>query len=115
MVDAFLYISLYWKTLHLFYARIQTIGAQNVDGSTQRKFLFGFAMQFACSDETRNNIAGSGFYKSFADWLERCTAGGKLPMQEKSGVLLCFDKKEAYQSANWKRRTNVCGNKSKVS
>ena len=90
------------------------IGAQNVDGSTRRKFFFGFAMQFACSDEARNNIAGSGFYKSFADWLERCTAGGKLPMPEKSGVLLYFDKKEAYQSANWKRRMNTCGNKSRV-
>ena len=90
------------------------IVAQNVDGSTRRKFLFGVATQLACSDEARNNIAGSGFYKSFADWLERCTAGGKLPMPEKSGVLLCFDKKEAYQSANWKRRTSICGNKSRM-
>ncbi len=86
MVDAFLYISLYWKTLHLFYARIQTIVAQNVDNSTRRQFFSVFAAQLACLDEARNNIAGSGFYKSFADWLECCTAGGKLPMPEKSGV-----------------------------
>ena len=66
--------------------------AQNVDNSTRRQFFFVFAAQLACSDEARNNIAGSGFYKSFADWLERCTAGGKLPMPEKSGVPL-FDKK----------------------
>ena len=90
------------------------IGVQNVDNSTRRRFSSVFAAQLACSDEARNNIAGSGFYKSFADWLERCTASGKLPMPEKSGVLLYFDKKEAYQSANLKRRTNVCGNKSRM-
>ena len=42
------------------------IGAQNVDNSTRRRFSSVFAAQLACSDEARNNIAGSGFYKSFA-------------------------------------------------
>ena len=59
----------------------QTIVAQNVDGSTRRQFSFVFAAQLAYSDEARNNIDNSGFYESFADWLERCTAGGKLPAQ----------------------------------
>ena len=58
---------------------VQTIVAQNVDGSTRRQFSFVFAAQLAYSDEARNNIDNSGFYESFADWLERCTAGGKLP------------------------------------
>ena len=58
---------------------VQTIVAQNVDGSTRRQFSFVFAAQLAYSDEARNNIDNSGFYESFADWLERCTAGGNLP------------------------------------
>ena len=51
----------------------------NIDGSTERQFVFVFASRFHYSEEIRNNIENSGFYEQFAEWLEQQTEADNLP------------------------------------
>ena len=50
-----------------------------LDGSTERQFVFVFAARFFYSEEVRNNIENSGFYESFAEWLEEQTEAENFP------------------------------------
>ena len=57
----------------------QAIIKTNIDGSTERQFVFVFASRFYYSEEVRNNIENSGFYEEFAEWLEEQTEADALP------------------------------------
>lgn len=57
----------------------QEILKTNIDGSTERQFVFVFAARFLYSEEVRNNIENSGFYEQFAEWLEQQTEAENLP------------------------------------
>ena len=57
----------------------QPILRQYLDGSSERQFVFVFASRMHYSDELRNNLENSGFYESFADWLEQQTDAENLP------------------------------------
>ena len=51
-----------------------------LDGSTERQFVFVFAARMFYSEEVRNNIENSGFYESFAEWLEEQTEAENFPV-----------------------------------
>lgn len=57
----------------------QEILKTNIDGSTERQFVFVFAARLLYSEEVRNNIENSGFYEKFAEWLEQQTEADNLP------------------------------------
>ena len=60
----------------------QAILRTNIDGSTERQFLFVFASRLFYSEELRNNIDNSGFFEDFAEWLEEQTDNDNLPELE---------------------------------
>ena len=49
------------------------------DGSTLRQFNFVFASREKYGADTLQNIANSGFYEDFADWIEAQSESGNLP------------------------------------
>lgn len=51
-----------------------------LDGSSVRQFVFTFASRLYYSEEIRNNIDNSGFFETFADWLETQSEQGVLPV-----------------------------------
>ena len=51
-----------------------------LDGSTERQFVFVFAARLCYNEEVRNNIENSGFYESFAAWLEEQTEAENFPV-----------------------------------
>lgn len=57
----------------------QEIIKTNIDGSTERQFVFVFAARLFYSEEVRNNIENSGFYEQFSAWLEEQTESDNLP------------------------------------
>lgn len=50
-----------------------------VDGSSLRQLNFVFASRESYGSDTLQNIANSGFYESFADWIEAQSRSGNLP------------------------------------
>ncbi len=50
-----------------------------VDGSSLRQFNFVFASREKYGSDTLQNIANSGFYEDFADWIEKQSNSGNLP------------------------------------
>ncbi len=50
-----------------------------VDGSSLRQFNFVFASREKYGSDTLQNIANSGFYEDFADWIESQSNSGNLP------------------------------------
>lgn len=50
-----------------------------VDGSSLRQFNFIFASREKYGSDTLQNIANSGFYEDFADWIETQSDSGNLP------------------------------------
>lgn len=50
-----------------------------VDGSSLRQFNFVFASREKYGSDTLQNIANSGFYEDFADWIEAQSSHGILP------------------------------------
>ncbi len=52
---------------------------QYVDGSSLRQFNFIFASREKYGADTLQNIANSGFYEDFADWIETQSNAGNLP------------------------------------
>ena len=50
-----------------------------VDGSSLRQFSFVFASREKYGSDTLQNIANSGFYEAFADWIETQSSHGILP------------------------------------
>ena len=50
-----------------------------VDGSSLRQFNFIFASREKYGSDTLQNIASSGFYEAFADWIETQSDSGNLP------------------------------------
>ncbi|MCM1316267.1 MAG: hypothetical protein K2K66_06940 [Ruminococcus sp.] len=53
------------------------------DGSSLRQFNFIFASREAYGSDTLQNIANSGFYEDFADWIEMQSNVGNLPILDK--------------------------------
>lgn len=53
------------------------------DGSSLRQFNFTFASREAYGADTLQNIANSGFYEDFADWIETQSNAGNLPKLSK--------------------------------
>lgn len=53
------------------------------DGSSLRQFNFIFASREAYGADTLQNIANSGFYEDFADWIETQSNAGNLPILDK--------------------------------
>ncbi|WP_295219764.1 chloramphenicol resistance protein [Ruminococcus sp.] len=49
------------------------------DGSDKRQFLFVFASHEKYGEKVLENIANSGFYDDFADWVERNNWQGIFP------------------------------------
>lgn len=49
------------------------------DGSSLRQFNFIFASREKYGADTLQNIANSGFYEDFADWIEAQSNAGNLP------------------------------------
>ena len=49
------------------------------DGSDKRQFLFVFASREKYGERVLENIANSGFYDDFADWIERNNWQGIFP------------------------------------
>ena len=49
------------------------------DGSSLRQFNFVFASREKYGADTLQNIANSGFYEDFADWIETQSNAGNLP------------------------------------
>lgn len=63
---------------------VEPIIKRYMDGSSVRQFAFVFASREYFGQDAMENIANSGFYEHFADWLETCTLSGILPeMEEK--------------------------------
>lgn len=58
---------------------VKRIVTQYVDGSSIRQYAFVFGSVESYGQDARNNIANSGFYDDFCDWLEQQTAAGNLP------------------------------------
>lgn len=56
---------------------------QYVDGSSLRQFNFIFASREKYGSDTLQNIANSGFYEDFADWIENQSNSGNLPILDK--------------------------------
>lgn len=52
---------------------------QYTDGSSLRQFEFVFASRERYGADTLQNIANSGFYEDFADWIESQSNAGNLP------------------------------------
>lgn len=52
---------------------------QYTDGSSLRQFEFVFASREKYGADTLQNIANSGFYEDFADWIETQSNTGNLP------------------------------------
>lgn len=52
---------------------------QYTDGSSLRQFEFVFASRERYGADTLQNIANSGFYEDFADWIETQSNAGNLP------------------------------------
>lgn len=52
---------------------------QYTDGSSLRQFEFVFASREKYGADTLQNIANSGFYEDFADWIETQSNAGNLP------------------------------------
>lgn len=52
---------------------------QYTDGSSIRQFEFVFASREKYGADTLQNIANSGFYEDFADWIETQSNVGNLP------------------------------------
>jgi hypothetical protein len=53
-----------------------------VDGSTRRQYNFIFTSRESYGADVLQNIANSGFYEDFAQWLEECSDNGNLPVLE---------------------------------
>lgn len=49
------------------------------DGGSKRQFLFVFASREKYGERVLENIANSGFYDDFADWIEQNTWNGVFP------------------------------------
>lgn len=49
------------------------------DGGSKRQFLFVFASREKYGEKVMENIANSGFYDDFADWIERNNWQGIFP------------------------------------
>lgn len=56
------------------------------DGSSLRQFNFIFASREKYGADTLQNIANSGFYEDFADWIETQSNSGNLPILDKYRV-----------------------------
>lgn len=61
---------------------VEPIIRKYVDGGTLRQFNFVFSSVEVYGQDTLNNIANSGFYEDFADWLETSSKAGELPEME---------------------------------
>lgn len=59
---------------------------QYTDGSSLRQFEFVFASRERYGADTLQNIANSGFYEDFADWIETQSNTGNLPKLDKYRV-----------------------------
>lgn len=59
---------------------------QYTDGSSLRQFEFVFASREKYGADTLQNIANSGFYEEFADWIETQSDSGNLPELDKCRV-----------------------------
>lgn len=59
---------------------------QYTDGSSLRQFEFVFASREKYGADTLQNIANSGFYEDFADWIETQSDSGNLPELDKCRV-----------------------------
>ncbi|MDE5936305.1 MAG: chloramphenicol resistance protein [Ruminococcus sp.] len=59
---------------------------QYTDGSSLRQFEFVFASREKYGADTLQNIANSGFYEDFADWIETQSNTGNLPKLDKYRV-----------------------------
>lgn len=53
------------------------------DGSSLRQFDFVFASRETYGADTLQNIANSGFYENFADWIKTQSNAGNLPELDK--------------------------------
>ena len=53
------------------------------DGSSLRQFNFVFASRESYGADTLQNIANSGFYENFANWIEKQSNAKNLPKLDK--------------------------------
>ncbi|WP_338433456.1 chloramphenicol resistance protein [Clostridium tyrobutyricum] len=51
-----------------------------IDGSTRRQYNFIFTSRESYGPDVLQNIANSGFYEDFAQWLEECSDNDNLPV-----------------------------------
>lgn len=58
---------------------VEPVIKRYVDGGTVRQYNFVFASVEVYGQDTLNNMANSGFYEDFANWLEACSKEGTLP------------------------------------
>lgn len=58
---------------------IQRVVKEYIGGGSVRQFAFVFSSVEKYGSDTINNIANSGFYEDFADWLESQTKSERLP------------------------------------
>ena len=58
------------------------------DGGTMRQLVFVFASRELFGEEERENLEISRFYEEFADWLEKTSANGILPLLDEGKTAL---------------------------
>lgn len=56
---------------------------QYIDGGSVRQIEFIFGSREAYGQDVLQNLANSGFYENFADWIEQCNDQRILPEFEK--------------------------------
>lgn len=61
---------------------VNPIKKRYIDGSSERQFAFVFASREYYGPDTIENIANSGFYERFANWLEESTFQKQFPIME---------------------------------
>lgn len=50
-----------------------------IDGTAKKRYEFTFGSREYYSAEVAQNLANSGFYEAFAEWIEEQSANGNLP------------------------------------
>lgn len=58
---------------------VRQIVKRYTDGASVRQYLFIFGSREYWGDDTRQNMANSGFYEDFSSWLEQQSDAGNLP------------------------------------
>lgn len=59
---------------------VEPIVTQYADGGALKQYVFVFASRELYGEDILNNIANSGFYQHFSEWVEEQSDNGNLPV-----------------------------------